>query len=177
MKIKEILKDYPEDYNLKIGAKDGNGYFYCGTVGDWLQNGDSYSDTLKENIRTKLIKYKNTCESLILNFCKDILKDSESGHITTGNYSETLEAQILNISRGINTKNNAKKRLNSYVRINDREVVETFEADLAVEYPECLTILVKGTESGKYWCTEEHDGGHIGINTAAENALMGMMGV
>ena len=56
MKIEDVIKDYPEDYNLKIGAHDGNGYFYCGTVSDWRQNCDEYSEILKQFIRSRYNK-------------------------------------------------------------------------------------------------------------------------
>ena len=170
MKIEDVIKDYPEDYNLKIGAHDGNGYFYCGTVSDWRQNCDEYSEILKQFIRSRYNKSRENCATMIRNLCKDILSDNN----TSDEYTMALENRIVNISQAIKSKNNSKNRLANYIPVKDRVVMDYFDADLAVEYPECLVILIKGTESGKFWDNTEATDTHIGINTAAEGALMGM---
>ena len=174
MIISDIIKDYPEDYNLKIGAHDGNGYFYCGTIADWKQHGGEYSESLKDLVRSRYLKSKDNCKTLIMNLCKDVVRSSEDGKMEVDDYTESLENRLVNISKAINSRNNSKKRLDNYISVNNRVVMEHFEADLAIEYPECLVILVKGTESGKFWDCDEDTGCHLGINSAAEGALMGM---
>ena len=97
-----------------------------------------------------------------------------SDNNTSDEYTMALENRIVNISQAIKSKNNSKNRLANYIPVKDRVVMDYFDADLAVEYPECLVILIKGTESGKFWDNTEATDTHIGINTAAEGALMGM---
>ena len=40
------------------------------------------------------------------------------------------------------------------VKVGQRNVVDMFEADSAIE-PDCTVIMVDGTEKGMYWLTEE----------------------
>ena len=41
--LKDKLIYYPRRSQIKIGAVDGSNYFYCGTVGDWLDHEKEYS--------------------------------------------------------------------------------------------------------------------------------------
>ncbi len=178
MKIEDIIEKFPEHYNLKIGANNGNGYFYCGTISDWVQNCDEYSEKLKEVALRRCNRSRNTCNNAIRNLLRDIKEYYElTGKSLPDDYIDSLDIYILNIAKMVNTKNNSKNRFNNYIPVKEREVINYFEADLAVEYPECLVILVKGTESGKFWDITEGGDNHVGINIAADNSSIGMMGL
>ena len=172
MIIEDIIKDYPDDYALKIGAKDGNGYFYFGTVSDWRENQKEYSDILKANHIVRRDKARETCEEAIQEFCFDVAKHYHNGSISKV-YMKSIEGAFSRISKLVNTKTNAERRVDIFIPLNERIVVEYWEADIAVD-EDCLVILVKGTEAGKFWDGSEMEGTHIGLNRAAEDAMLGM---
>ena len=169
MKIADVLKRYPEDYRIKIGSQDGNGYFYCGNVADWNKNCDHYSEKLYKHIQEKCVKARNNSTSMIRNFCEEVLQVSKDGKTVPDSFVSVIDNYILKIAQVINTKNNSKKRFESFKPIKDRDVIDYFEADLAVEYPECLVILVEGSESGKFWDATEVKDEPLGINAFVEN--------
>lgn len=171
MKIADVLANYPDDYNIKIGSADGNGYFYCGTVADWNENCDAYSVAMKAHVLERYNNAFNSCQKSIKLFCENTIKASKDHKTITEDYILSVENYFERIGKMVTTKNNAKKRMDLYVPIGDREVVEYFEADLAVEFPECLIILIKGSESGKFWDNTEVTDCHLGFNQAAEKAL------
>ena len=172
MTIEDIIQEYSDDHALKIGAKDGNGYFYFGTVGDWRENCAEYSNIIKANHMARLDKARETCEYAIQVFCSDVIKHSQRGKVSKP-YIKSIEGAFAKIAKIVNTQTNAEKKVDNYIPLNNRVVVDYWEADMAIDL-DCLVILVKGTEAGKFWNGSEMDGAHIGLNRAAEEAMLGM---
>lgn len=174
MKIEAVLEGYPDYCHIKIGSSNGNGYFYYGTIGDWRKNGNDYSDELKDHMYSRYLKSLKNSNDTIQSFCRNIIAKSENG-VVPEKYISTIENYFGRISKMVNAKNNTKKWYDNFVPVSDREVVEFFDADMAIEDEDCMILIVEGNESGKFWDgNEAHGKCGVGINAAAEGALMGM---
>lgn len=168
MKASEALKDVPFETNLKVGCKLGNGYFYCGTVGDFLDHIKEYSDILFDHAKERYNKSKDISDKAITLFCSDIFAKMKDDAFTD-KYLESIEPCFERISRYINTTKNAKKRIDSFKPLKDREVIDVFRADRASENAECLVLIVSGSERGKFWTLDEAKDEKIAFNNPAES--------
>lgn len=167
MKIEELLKDYPDDYDLKVGAKNGAGYFYCGTVGDFKANIDKISDVIRNHLEQKYKNHSRTVEYDINNF---ISTAQAYDYVDISDRISAFEPMILQIAKHINTKRNANERLRKFVPIKERDVADSF---ISMLEDNCLAVTIDGTESGKFWGGFEADGSLVGISAVAEHFVVG----
>ena len=76
MTITTLLNDYDGSMNLKVGAVDGSGFFYIGTVTDFAENICAYDAATKSN-SIRLVRKS-----------KKVLKDTLANAPTLGSYAK-----------------------------------------------------------------------------------------
>ena len=169
MKIIEALEKYSKNQALKVGSKEGNGYFYCGDVGDFIENLNAYSDIMHDHFVERYENAKENSETVISRFCSEVFQVVNKGMFTS-DYISSIKPIFGRIGKVVNTEANAKNLADRYIPLIDRSVVDSYYADNVVDF-DCLILIVDGFESGKFWCMEEAGDFHIGLNSKAEDVL------
>ena len=158
MKPSELLQTLEPDQLIKIGAKDGTGFFYVGTPKDVLDTFNS--------------KSKRACEyDMLISAAYDnaIAKVTEQSSVMYEQVSKEYEnaGDLPAILRAVFRSNNVKailKMENRYDKLitqrkmtkplKNREVMDSFESDPIAD-ENVFAIIVEGYEYGKFWCAEE----------------------
>ena len=179
--LKDKLTYYPRDSRLKVGAADGSGFFYIGTVGDFLDNIDKYSErTLKalnisaENTLNSFIamsrcfpapdEYFKWGEETPLGTILDDIKRTESRFDWHGSnnsamqYFKNLSLYIKKTSEHRRRAQTAEARVKQFVPFASRDVEDIFIASSVVEPEETLVFMIEGFEFGDYWSSDEVKG-------------------
>lgn len=166
-RLKKFLEKQERETKIKIGADNGSSWFYVGTVGDFLDNEETYEE--------KDISYFDNR----VNSASDNLDIALNADTSYSGYAKQQYRQWKNKStrpnftvQGYNTflEYTAKQmtiKFQSFVKertiraerlpIMSREIVETRKADRVAD-PGVLNILITGYEKGAFWVTEEADG-------------------
>lgn len=146
MTLERLLKKYDGDLMLKIGSADGNCFFYCGTVRDLLEHIDEYSNDIYEYAEKKLRSEESRCGFYINEFVRKI---QNNVHVSN------VETNIKELYHIIESKDYAKKKLEYFVPLRNRGVIDYHLTDKAVEPEDCLVIIIRGSECGKFWTTKD----------------------
>lgn len=150
-----------DERNVKIGAKDGSAFFYCGSLTKLKYSLDIIDDNLQnwylqrvEETKAKLQRALNREWSpAVYASCRY----RRSG--TVGTYEEYLKAvqayfaELEKIRREHQT---AKEKCENREPLYLREVYEFYES---IDEPGTLIVIITGDETGKYWTTHEYKKG------------------
>lgn len=157
MNIEEALLKYEPTTKVKIGSADGEAYWFTGTVEE--VNALEMDDVLRERANAitrrasqRVKDHLNTCPTLQDYLKKELEKDAPNP--TTAAYIDIVRAYF---QEGVRRKNTYLKRLEAlrnFKHVLQREVVEIAPCDPAVE-PNCIRVLIEGTERGTLWTTDE----------------------
>lgn len=160
--LKTVLTDTPHEF-VKIGAKDGSGYFYAGKPDVFLKHMNEYSDgclnwadnrvqtsfhqieLIMPSVGMTWDEYRAECRKTMLRANKKDFSDRLSAaqkRLTA--LSESLRRRLMDRSQ--------------FKRLDERSVVEKFDADPAVD-EDCLVVIVDGCENGGYWMLSEAQDG------------------
>ena len=179
--LKDKLAYYPGNARLKVGAANGSGFFYIGTVKDFLDNIDKYSErTLKalnisaENTLNSFIamsrcfpapdEYFKWGEETPLGTILDDIKRTESRFDWHGSnnsamqYFKNLSLYIKKTSEHRRRAQTAEARVKQFVPFASRDVEDIFIASSVVEPEETLVFMIEGFEFGDYWSSDEVKG-------------------
>ena len=154
------------DRNVKIGFYNGSGYLYCGESSAILENPDIIdAETRKQNeerlkkamsnVKTALKNSRTSPDAYI-----DHLLRKEGGNIeelapNLDGYLEYLEKKFKHIcALCMNVRAN-RERMESYMPILDRRVMEAYPTIASWEPPGTLCLLVEGTGECDLWSTDE----------------------
>ncbi len=142
MTVEETLKKY-EGRNVKIGAKNGSGFIYCGVVRDGLY------DWLKTKTEAQLERIDQ-----LRGMWEYRLKDPEGYMLELGVYYPD-DAQRHNIM-GYAERQFRKydKMLKNFKNINSSEVLEEYKSILPEERG-TMIIIFDGVARGTFWTIEE----------------------
>lgn len=150
-----------EEMNVKIGAKDGSAFFYCGTLTRLKYSFDIIDDNLQnwymqrvEDTKAKLQRALNREWSpSVYASCRY----RRSG--TVGTYEEYMKAvqayfaELEKIRREhISAKEKCQNREPLYLRT-------IYEFYPSIDEPNTTIIIITGDEPGKYWTTNEYKKG------------------
>ena len=164
MSIEKELAGRPWNAKLKVGASDGSGFFYCGTVGDFITNMDDYSSLCEKNAHTSVIVAKKTLETRVKNppsidrFIRSEIKKPKHD-FSLKNFEFYLRHYLDAIDRLTNAVDNAVVIESKFKHLDQREVVEIREAS-QVSDPGVLICIISGYEKGAYWTMDEAIGKH-----------------
>lgn len=176
--LKDKLIYYPRRSQIKIGAVDGSNYFYCGTVGDWLDNEKQYSAQtladLTEFAQKQRDIHAELCgrvpdiparlRAMTLGEIIDEIVQTETDADFRGSNRSALgffsvaSRWIRQISDARTKAQKAAQRAESFVPFGEREVDSIFFASGAAEPEETLVFKIDGGEYGEYWTMDEAKG-------------------
>ena len=173
--LKDKLIYYPRRSQIKIGAVDGSNYFYCGTVGDWLDHEKEYSAQtladLTEFAQKQRDIHAELCErvpdiparlrAMTLGEIIDEIVQTETDADFRGSNRSALgffsvaSRWIRQISDARTKAQKAQFRVDNFVPFGEREVDSIFFASDAAEPDETLVFKIEGGEFGEYWTMDE----------------------
>lgn len=160
IKVSRFLKTLPKDQVIKVGTKEGNGWWYVGTVKDFSDHLDVYDQMLMDTAEKYLKIGTNAYNSKISKGTPEyyIRAFSDTDHwkdiMNVDHYTKWLDSWFKSIIR----KKSALIKLESYCKnyrhLASREVVDWSKADEAIE-ENCIRIIISGIERGVYWATSD----------------------
>lgn len=134
MKLGDLLEKYKGKY-IKIGARKGTGFIYCDKCTS------KTFDELRMISDRDLIDYKNTIE--------------RKKYALAGSKLTNIERRTAK-----NVLNETQEKLNNYIKILDRDVVDVYKAvdcpDIYKPMIDIVAIIIEGSEPGKYWTLNEY---------------------
>lgn len=161
--LADLLKGY--DGPVKIGAKDGSGFMYCGTMAD-LNPEDVNNELI--GIAAESIQYQDERLSIVRRngaslpaFFDKMIADARNANKATlpefriGDYLNYLEDRAKQLAfhyaRGV--------ELREYVKglrpFMNRKVVDMYES-IDKDEPDTMIVIVEGTENSAAWMTNEY---------------------
>ena len=164
MKILEAIAQYPAEQKLKIGAADGTGWWYVGTVGDvrmWNEALDEkchkYAMDIQKNAVKSLnarLKNQPTPEAFARAQIKKAEDTGEYLDLSREAYQAALEKYFADVHKAVAHMKAMSKRLKEYVKLQEREVIDCAMSDKAAD-PGVVRVLTAGYENGAFWTTDE----------------------
>ena len=176
--LKDKLIYYPRRAQIKIGAVDGSNYFYCGTVGDFLDHMTEYSaQTLAAVVETaekQKAAHMELCERVpelpnrfraktLGEIIDEIVRTETDADFRGSNraalaFFSTVSRWMRQTSEARTKAQKAQFRADNFVPFGDRDVDSVFFAADSVEEQETLVFKVCGDEYGEYWTMSEAAG-------------------
>lgn len=147
------------DKKIKIGAKAGSGFFFCGTAGDFCENVEVYDVLVnKETMR----RYNRAARTFARYMSGE--PGSLSAYVRRANkYNEDFSLDgYMDFLRDYFRACQMRKALlekrtferDTYKALAARLLLESYEADKNADEG-VLCILTQGYEEGKYWMHKE----------------------
>lgn len=140
----DVLSELDGDRIVKIGAKGGTSFFYCGDVETFLENIEEYSNdcyTIAKRMRDRAwIHLEPYLE-----------KPSKA---TNQNYSMWLEE----LSKRARAAYITNLRFSEFKPLVNRDILESFVASKAADDERPLVFTIEGYERGKYWTIDDAKG-------------------
>lgn len=156
---------------IKIGAQSG--YFYCGTVKNFLNNMDVYDTSIRSFFSRHAIKEKKTYENYLNNpptlseFAESVL--SNGCEFDLRDYEENVLRWFSMVHKRRDMKNEAEEKRDTTKNLSVREVKEHRMANPLVE-EDIEVIIIEGYEIGRIWMANEVENyGEFTISDAEEN--------
>lgn len=168
MQLKEFLKqrmeEAPEfeDQVVKIGSQSG--YFYCGTVKNFLKNMAEYDGRIRQFfitcVKNAEARYEFTLKNppTIQDYAKEVL-NTPDGWFSIRDYEKKLCGWFKAVRNRYLAVEKAAERKDGTKPLGEREVIDSFTADRAVD--EGIEVIkVEGFEQGGLWmaCEVEKKG-------------------
>lgn len=130
MTLSELFDMYIHDTPIKLGAEDGSGFFYCGTIRDLMNKLEDYNEILYN-------RYERICQM-------------QNGYIPDGVTKEMWQNELERRQRRLEWLQDAHLH---YIHLGDREVLRDYNA---TGYDEgAIIVIVEGYENGAYWTLDE----------------------
>lgn len=160
MKIKDVLLEHSPHMKLKVGCKNGTGYWYVGTVKDFNYNLDIYTGELRAYAKRQVERSKKALAVALKNpptpatYARSKLNKLDFS-LSAEDYMREVNFYFEDLIT--KRKTLAKREQNEalFCGLRKREVIDYFEADTAVELDPCLVVLIEGREPGGFWTTDE----------------------
>lgn len=166
MTILEALMGYGPEQKVKIGAKDGTGHWYAGTVADVIgrlyvlnERCAKYALDLQKSAAAALerkIRVEPTPAFFVRAQLKRADELGEYLDLSREAYQTALEKYFAEVRKSKSYLDRCTERLAAYVDLKDREVVRR-EMCIPCESgdPGTLQIILEGFEDGAFWATDE----------------------
>ena len=161
MNIKEALKEL-HTMNVKIGCKDGSGFFYVGELNaDTLEEGEqNIIETNKRLYDTadRLFNEAKNGSPRPCDYIHRLLKETEGKPITATleGWQDYQRSYFKRVNGTYRRRYNCEQRILTHVPLEEREVVESYES---IDEPSCHIILVEGSDFGMWWTMGEYEKG------------------
>ena len=126
---------------VKIGAKHGTGWFYCGTAKRFLNNLAKYDGEIRSYWQNRLYTaWKKLGEAV-----ENRPEMTQTDRLRT--WSKNIIAKCDRVERFTEINRN-------YIPIDEREVHSVRPADKSID-EETVNIVIAGYEEGKFWTFDE----------------------
>lgn len=160
MTLIEFLGQQDPEQRVKLGAKDGNSFFYCGTVKDLIQRQGDYDEIIYNHWARAVSKIWKALENAYSDASASVSK------VKYPFYRPEFEEALKKLARADGGKellwlikaeqkyDKYSDRKNTTKPLGDREVVDSFMADDVADEG-ILAIMVEGAENGQAWVYAE----------------------
>ena len=160
MKLSKFLKTLPKNQIIKVGTKEGNGWWYVGTAKDLADNIDIYDSMMMETAEKYLKCGKSAFNSKISKGTPEYyIRAVANGEnwknlMDIAHYNDWLSNWFKSMARKKSKLDKLEEYYKSYQHLHAREVVDSSKADDAIE-EDCIRIVIAGIERGVYWATSD----------------------
>ena len=139
--LETMRKEIGAAQKVKIGAKHGTGWFYCGTVKRFLENIGPYDAEIRSYWQKRLSAAWEKLGQTAQNRPDVELVE----RLRTWSKTIIMLCDRVDRIRGINR---------DYVGIAEREVLTVRHADKSID-ENTINIIIDGYEEGKFWTFDE----------------------
>lgn len=160
MTLKEALKHIDE--NVKIGAKGGSSYFYCGDAKVLKGNLHFVNGCVKKATEKRfeaaearvraLIRNENIGMAGYLKHCAKGLEKIEDFAPTMEGFMEYLAAHMEKTIKTAKAVAPHREKVEQYKSLGDRQVLEAY---MSVTEMNTVCVLIEGRENGWFWDADE----------------------
>ena len=166
--IGQTIDDLAGRYRIdvKLGAKDGSGFVFCGDLSD-IDTAEldymivtSYRKAIKEH--TAFIERERGRDSTYESFIRGARIKARKLGIDEDTSPEAYKKWLLQrdraIKKRIEARTRVKKKLTKFTSISTRKIVDVYKSISEID---TIILLYEGTETGRWWTTEEFQTGII----------------
>lgn len=164
---KSTLADLLEGYDgpVKIGAKDGSGFIYCGLLKDLnaedvndeligaAADGIKYQDERLDIIRRNGANLSAFFDKMISDAKRENKKELPPFHI--GDYITYLEKRVERMAYHYAQAEELRDYIRKLKPFMKREVLDMYES-IDPDDPDTMIVIVEGNETGPAWTTSEY---------------------
>ena len=170
-RVQKELEKLPKDAALKVGSKSG--YFYCGTVEDFLEHMDEYSffaERRANGIAKKAgAKLKSALDSSVSpgDYARSVCGAEEPRiALTSQGYLAYLDDYFKHVEKLKTLCLRAEEKRRSFCQIRFRKVVRVEKTTLEEN---CYVMILSGDEIGGFWLTTDAKGTNISFGTEEDD--------
>ena len=179
MRVSEFINKLDADEYVKLGAKGGAGFIFCGQVKDFGEVSDGYNRVLKSSLTDKLhsaktkldhweTEEKSRKDKKLILFKQykehhDAVVKAYEKFDTIEEFEEYLNKDAEKRLRNLKTRYfKLQKSYDNFTGINDRKIKDVHSSVLRNSHDEYDTIILfEGTEIGQWWTVEEYERGWV----------------
>ena len=144
--------------NVKIGAENGSGFFYAGSVDNYLKNTDRVDRACHLAAKQSVSRRKARIETLCKNcptaetYIRKSLSRNDAENMTAENYLKFLDKYFNTVRNVTKEMQKAEELLAHWEPLAQRRIVRKEESTVDED---CLIVIINGYEQGSYWMLEE----------------------
>lgn len=165
MSLKTFLKLRDRGTRIKVGAENGSGFFYMGTVGDFLDNSEKYEQADITYFDNRVKRADDNLEAMLnadtsySGYAKKQYRKWENTgmrpNFTVDSYDVFLRGHAMQVLKKFQTFISERQYRAARTPLMSRQVTDFFGADKVAEPEDVLVIQIEGRESGQYWTFDE----------------------
>lgn len=170
VKVEKALARMPKDGRLKVGAKSG--FFYCGTVEDFMEHMDEYSFFAERRTNGAVKKaraaLKNALEAAPTpgDYARNNLSVEEPRvKLSSAGYSAHLDLYFDGIEKLMRNVMRAEEAKLAFQQFRFRDVIRAEKTALEEN---CYVLVLSGEELGKFWELSDAKGTCLSFDTEEE---------
>lgn len=161
MKLLKQLEKLPDDMLIKIGAKNGSGWFYVGTVDEMKRFMDIYNDTVYHRWKYIVRNSTERLEKAVDNaptwamYIKSTSKSNgiDSADFSYDSYLRSCHRYESKLNKMRQIKQKYERVRDGYISLEKREVLSCEKADPIADTT--VNIIIDGYETGIVWTSDE----------------------
>ena len=138
MTLFDLFDMYIHDTAIKLGSKDGSGFFYCGTIRDLMNKCGTYDEILYNR------------EAHLIKRCQERIRQMENGPVPEHMDKDQFDAELERRRARLAWLQESHK---NYIHLADREVIQDYDATGFDEG--AIIVIIEGYENGAYWTLDE----------------------
>lgn len=169
-KVERALQGLPKDAGLKVGAKSG--YFYCGTVEDFLEHMDEYSFFAERRANGAIKKARAALKAAYESnaspgeYARNNLTIEEPRvKLTSEGYAKFLDSYFDGIEKLMRNVMRAEEARLEFKQFRFRNIIRLEKTSLEEN---CYVMVMSGEEVGKFWELTDANGCALSFATAEE---------